>query len=457
MSPWWIALRKEARALLAAWAAAVISMAALAMLSNGRDGDLGWVAFFVGALTLAALAIGHEYSHGTLPMLLSLPVKRSHLLLVKFAALVPMLALLSITAMAVLPSRPDFGPTAFPFLTLLCGLVSAPWLTMLCRGPLAGVLFASSIPAVTFIVAEAALVGRYGWSTTRTADQAAFRDAVQLAGLLSTTAIAAVAGWRLFMRLEAPGGAAAGIALDRWRLAREATDAGSSSPPVRRHPVWLLTLKELHLQRLTMVVALLFAVGWAVLAMLYRNHADALEILGGVAFIYYSLLAILIGSLASAEERQLGTLESQLLLPIAGWQQWMIKLGTSLALALLVSVVTPTLMAGVSGLRLAHTGVVMLLTTGSLYLSSLCGSGVHALAWSVPVLVVALMPLGSRLGPSLVTEWPLLAAALATAAAAAAWFGLENHRSTTPDVGRVGWQAMWIAAGPIAAVIIALS
>ena len=454
MSPWWIAWRKEARALVAACAAAAVSLAALAMLSNDRNTELGWVAFFVGALTLAALSIGHEYSHGTLPMLLSLPLSRSRLLLVKLSALAPMLTLLSITAMAVLPPTSDFGPSAFPLLALLCGLVSAPWLTMVCRGPLAGVLFASSVTALTHIVAEAALVGRYGWSDDRTADQTAFRDAVQLAGLLGTTALAAIAGWRLFMRLEAVGGAAAGLDLDRWQLTQGASVAAPPSHPTRRHPLWLLTLKELRLQQLTIVVALLFAIGWAVAAALWRHEANDREVLGAIALIYYTLLAVVIGSLASAEERQLGSHEWQTLLPIAVWQQWMVKLGTTLGLALLISVVTPTLMADLSLANPAHAGVVLLLTIGSLYVSSLCRSGMQALAWSAPVLVIALQ-LVSQFALLGFTHGPLLAGALAIAAVAAMWFGLDNHRSSRPEATRVGWQALWITAAPTAAVIIA--
>ena len=454
MSPSWIAWRKEARALVAAWAAAAVSLAALARLSNDRDGELGWVAFFVGALTLTALSIGHEYSHGTLPILLSLPVRRSHLLLVKLGALIPMVMLLSIVAMAVLPPITDFGPSAFPLLALLCGLVSAPWLTMVCRSPLAGALFAASTVALSHIFAEVALAIRYGWGDNRTADQLAFYDAVLVASLLAGAAITAVASWRLFMRLEAVGGATPGIDLARWWLKRDAPIPAHPLQSTRPHPLWLLTLKELRLQRLTIVVALLFAVGWAAAA-LWRHEGNDhdREVLGAVALIYYTLLAVVIGSLASAEERQLGTHEWQTLLPIAGWQQWMVKLGTTLGLALLVSVVMPTLMADLSWRYPAHAGVVLLLTIGSLYVSSLCRSGLQALAWSAPVLVIALQLL-SRFA-LLGFDGRLLAGALAIAAVAAMWFGMENHRSSRPEAGRVGWQALWIAAAPTAAVIIA--
>jgi len=99
--------------------------------------------------------------------------------------------------------------------------------------------------------------------------------------------------------------------------------------------------------------------------------------------------------------------------------------------------------------------VIALLTIGSVYIFSLCRSGLHALAWSVPILVVALLLLGSRLGAMLFTNQLLLAGGLSAAGAAAAWFGFENHRTTKPAVRRVGWQALLIATGPLAAAIIA--
>ncbi|MFA5907706.1 MAG: ABC transporter permease subunit [Vicinamibacterales bacterium] len=452
MSPLEVAFRKELRALWPPWAVAAISIGALALMSNGRDADLAWVALYLGALTLTGLSIGHEYSNGTLAMLLSQPVERRRLLLVKLGAALPMVALLVAVAVAVLPPTDSRGPSELPFLALLCGLVAAPWLTMVCRGPLAGILFASSITALAHIAAEVAMVLRYGSIFERGADQAEFRTAVLATGLAVGTLISAISGWRLFMRLEAVSGPASSIDLGRWWPARHSATALPPARSTRRHPLWLLALKELRLQQLTLVVTPMFAVGWVALAILY----GASDVLTAVGFIYYGSLAVLIGSLASAEERQLGTHEWQTLLPIATWQQWSVKLAIGLSLALTVSVAVPTVLAaGAVSVRAWHIGVIALLTVGSLYISSLCRSGLHALAWSVPVLVVASQLLGSRLGPMLFTNQLLLAGALTAAGAAAAWFGFENHRTTKPAARRVAWQALFIAAGPLVAAIIA--
>lgn len=453
MSPLEVAFRKELRALWPAWAAAAVSVGALALGANSRDADLGWVALYVGALTLTGLSIGHEYSNGTLGALLSQPIERRRLLLVKLGAALPLVALLVAVAVAVLPPTDTHGPSELPLLALLCGLVAAPWLTMVCRGPLAGILFGSSITALAHIAAEVALFVRYGSLDTSGADQAAFRLAVLTTGLVSGTLISAISGWRLFMRLEAVSGPASSIELGRWWPARHSANALPRARSSRRHPLWLLALKELHLQQLTLVVTPMFVVGWWALHIVF----GASDVLTAVAFIYYGSLAVLIGSLASAEERQLGTHQWQTLLPVATWQQWSVKLAIVLGLALTVAVVVPRVLAGEGvGVRAWHAGVIALLAVGSLYISSLCRSGLHALAWSVPVLVIALLLLGSPLGhPLLFGNQLLLAGALTAAGAAAAWFGFENHRTTQPDVSRVAWQALFIAAGPLAAVIIA--
>ena len=455
MSPFEIAVRKELRALWPAWTVAAVSVGAVARLSNSRDSELGWVVAFVGAATLAGQSIGHEYTNGTLPILLAQPVQRGRLLLVKGVAAVPLIVALLLVAIAVLPATGNRGPSAWPVLALLSGLAAAPWLTMVCRGPLAGVLFASSLTATAHIAAEVALFLRYGSIDDRATEQAAFRTAVLVTGLALGTVVAAVAGWRSFMRLEAPSGPASGIDLDRWWPTRGSAAALPPARSARRHPLWLLALKELRLQQLTLVVTPMVAVGWVTVALLWRSDPEASEILYAVGLVYYGSLAVLIGSLASAEERRLGTHEWQTLLPLATWQQWSVKLAIVLSLALIVSVGVPTLLAvGEIGIRAGHIGVIALMAVGSLYISSLCRSGLHALAWSVPVLFVALSLLGSRLGPMLFTNELVLAGALTAAGTAAAWFGFENHRTTKTAVSRVSWQAFGIAAGPLVAAII---
>ncbi len=119
-----------------------------------------------------------------------------------------------------------------------------------------------------------------------------------------------------------------------------------------------------------------------------------------LTMLYGGLLAILMGSLASAEERHLGTLEWQTLLPSPAWQQWAVKVGVMFGLALLLGVALPALLGhAIAGAR-EYPGrgcggqvvpIMLLLTASSLYLSSLCKSGVGALVLSFPTIVATFL------------------------------------------------------------------
>jgi len=129
--------------------------------------------------------------------------------------------------------------------------------------------------------------------------------------------------------------------------------------------------------------------------------------LEALVVLYIGLLSVLIGSLASAEERQLGTAEWGLLLPMAAWQQWAVKAGVALGLACLLSLALQTAawslgsgsesIPDVARLWLRTTAVVLLVTSWSLYVSSLNASGVKAMIASVATLfgVVLLVQAGA--------------------------------------------------------------
>jgi len=114
--------------------------------------------------------------------------------------------------------------------------------------------------------------------------------------------------------------------------------------------------------------------------------------IGGVMLLYCLGLAITIGALASAEERHNGALGWQLLQPTPAWQQWMVKLGVTFGLACLFAVGLPLLLIQFTPhdtaplVRIAGdlTVFVVLLTAGSVYLSSLCNSAVRVMVLVVP-------------------------------------------------------------------------
>ena len=453
---------KEIQALLPIWLASLLAMGAAGVLGNKKVYAFGVLAYFLGSVALGAQSMGHEYTNRTLTLLLSQPVSRRRLFLVKLGVLAPMLLMLAVVAWAVLFNSRDlhFGRdwaanppgTTVLMLAVLCGVCLAPWFTMVCRSTLAGVIFTICTPGMASILSAVLTVVQFG--NTGMPGATRFELAVFRWSVLGCCAVAGVLNWRMFSRLEAIDGPHPEVRLPSWLRGRTSAIDAASLPPARsRYAYWLLVKKELRLQQMTFVVAGIYLLMCA--AMLFiRSAVPGFfgRAIGPITILYSGLLAVLIGSLASAEERQFGTLEWQVLMPMATWKQWAVKLGTVLGVALLLLVGLPVLLA--SMLRLEDhiritawgAGTMMFLIIGSLYVSSLCTSGVRALLLSFLVLF----------GLGLVAEWfgaavqrslhqPLLwLAGLAGFVALALRFGLVNHRSAERGAGRVWRQAIWM-------------
>jgi hypothetical protein len=242
----------------------------------------------------------------------------------------------------------------------------------------------------------------------------------------------------------------------------------------------MLVAKELRLQQVPLVIAGLSLLLWIVLVL----RADSTQVGFYRAFAAVSglLLAMVIGSIASAEERQLGTIEWQVVQPVAMWQQWSVKVGVVMGLAMILGVGVPTALTDSSGILRGSDGhesfgtTVVMLTAASLYVSSLCASGAWALVMSLPavagglfVRIVALGPLGKAADAAWSSafkaalpagtdlrgwtrsEVMAVADPLVTAGfiAVVAWFALENHRSTDRSVRvATGWSSRVRRRGP---------
>ena len=87
-------------------------------------------------------------------------------------------------------------------------------------------------------------------------------------------------------------------------------------------------------------------------------------------------------------------LQSQAMLPVPRAQQWAVKAGVVLLLALVLGVVLPWFVFAPPQLSRAAfwplAGSIVLLTTWSLYISSWCGSGIIALALLLPASAAAI-------------------------------------------------------------------
>jgi hypothetical protein len=113
--------------------------------------------------------------------------------------------------------------------------------------------------------------------------------------------------------------------------------------------------------------------------------------------LYAAVLALVVGSIASAEERRLGMLDWQLLVPIRATTQWLIKVAVAFALFLALGVLMPWVVVELVGARhdLNQRAATVLLAglfallAGSLYVSTLCRSGITALVLSLPVVMAS--------------------------------------------------------------------
>jgi ABC-2 family transporter len=379
------------------------------------------LAFCWGVIALGAHSIGHEYAHRTLPLLLAQPVSRNRILTQKALVLLPMVLGLTMIASASFRIagfeklwRADGLQTLLVFAPL-SAISLAPLLSMLGRGTLPGIVFTIGIMGVLMVAGESAATLRYGLRDRPAVEL--FKVALLWSTLPPVCAGAAIAAWRQFGRLQAIDGHR-DLQVPAWLWPRP---SDATVAVHRQHPFLVMVRKELHLQQLTFVVVAIYVAAWIALWTLEHQAPEVPRLpLQLLTTIYLALLAVLIGSVASAEERHLGTLPSQLLLPVAAWKQWAIKAATALGLALLLGIALPYALYAVARpaddrmpLRLwREPAIVILLTTVSLYVSSLCGSAVRAMVASIPVAIGSALYTGAAAG--LMREFALLAVRAAT-------------------------------------------
>ena len=284
---------------------------------------------------LASLSFGIEFQQRTMPSLLCAPVDRLQLWRIKMSVLaaamlsqIVILVVSAVTAVGFISSHIAIL-TGFALAFAFAAWATVPLWTLLTRNLLAGLVFALAIPSVTL-----ALVGSLvEWVSSP------FGIASNLSTVtLWTLGMAYLIGAPWFARqrwlsLEAPDlpeREISGLFLGR----RQSTTARTASPRS-----WLRSLigKELRLQTVTLVslaVALLLS-----LAKPYLPQAILSQDLASLMIGLFAVVTILLaGSTAIAEERRLGTLDGQVLLPVSRTAQWLLKLGLGFAISTIATV-----------------------------------------------------------------------------------------------------------------------
>jgi hypothetical protein len=384
------------------------------------------------------------------------------------------LAALAALRLPVVPAGRELRDTALvATLSLLSSLFLAPWLTMVCRNVIAGAIFSLQMPALLLVGSEFLTLAVTGQADSPPAQS--FRMQVVWAAMVVLSAIGAVSSWRSFMRLETIEGPRS-----EFRLPRLRGRSSSAAPPregsQRLDPVSSLVRKELHLQQLTFVVSLLYVCGWIVTIISWRRmgRGDIEEALLLLTVIHGMVVALLSGSLASAEERHLGVLEWQVLMPMPMARQWAIKAGVVIGLCLVLAIVLPAVLIlislGAAAVRInvPFAVAVMFVAGVGLYVSSVSTNGVKALLVSGPValsLTVLIPLLGDvvlGLG-RLIRPGPLDPFGPGPAVLIAVMvflllirFGLINHRLSDRSPLRIWRQILWLSGSVAAVMLIAL-
>ncbi|HUS35756.1 MAG TPA: hypothetical protein VM680_10440 [Verrucomicrobiae bacterium] len=371
------------------------------------------IVFLVYPLTCSAvfaLAFGHDYMHRTLTTALAQPVSRHKVLRTRLALC--LLALLPLAVIQIVAIERIIWAAFFdgfetvslylanmayqvwvrsfePILTAIC---LAPCLTLLSRSVLFGTIVSMTAPFALGVLVRAVAL------------KIGFEDGprlvtLHLAASCTLLLTGAVLTYRRFITQEA---IETDVTIGRKRAPK--SNALSQSAMGNPHceiqnPLWQLVKKEAMLQRLPAAIA---ALSVAVVFLVNKDHAAMLSI------FYPATIIILIGAIASAEERRMGVIPSQVAHPIAFKTQWLIKIAVSYFSALLFGVILPgaalllktdELKALTPNEALADAplicGGVLLILSITIYISSLSQNAIRAMLATLFVMIISIMLVGA--------------------------------------------------------------
>ncbi len=466
-------------------AVAIFSLPALA---QGPQFDLPSLGpLLLGCTLMAASAFGTEFQHRTLPLLLTQPVDRR--MLWRDKMVVVALALLVSFAVALRLQHPwtagwqsePTGQLGLLIMILLCAFCGAPYLTLLTRSSIAGVVFTIALPNFIGLMV-ALLVSRFPMDREVESVLGLRSGFVPVAAAL--TIYCALCLWRGYVRfqnLQVVDGPAREVTLAielpgrMDRLWQRITARFSG-------PFGMLVRKELGIQQMSYLAAGAFC-GLAVAAALFRwlrpDWGDGLLV---VEFALYGwAMPFLVGALAVAEERGWGIAEWHQTLPPSALMQWAAKMLVMLSTSLFLGLMIPgALYTGISALfgkpdfqfpLVPHSFaaallVYALLTSVAAYAGSLVKGTVPAILLGIILSLAILASLrlvpifggtlwlaagdianGTRmLNTGLKRFPPVLAQALTLLTMAAVFqrYALANFHRTGVSRSRIGLQVLWL-------------
>jgi len=330
-------VKKEIRLLLPAWVIAMMLAIVPACLFGSGISDYG---FFGGIAILATASFGREFSLGTFSLLLAQPVPRRRFWLVKITALAFAIALALIasyiTSLITHEVRAYQPGETMDMLGVLTVLVFAAfagglWATLLLRQTIAAFWFAVLIPIFLFVSGMEFLRDDSGKLSENS-------ELIIYGAMVIYSFLGIWWSWRLFSRAQDAAWTGGTVTFSVWRSSE--SQSRPSVPMRRQTRIVALFWKELQLHQVSLLCAAgLFVVHLGIIVLRKVVEHPSFEervALGGFGSLWLAM-PLIIGSMAVAEEHKLGTMESQLCLPVSGRVQFVIKLFFALILGGLLS------------------------------------------------------------------------------------------------------------------------
>jgi len=372
-------------------------------------------------------------------------------------------------------------------------MLVAPWYTLACRSTLAGTVFTLSMPAAAFLIGFLVSLARYGSESEWQPVALEFRMLVCLLLMAAQCLAGPFLAFRWFGRLEGIDTSGPALHLPLWSVRRE-----SPARPGRAGSGWWrrTVAKELRLQTPSLILAgILVLVSGTVLGarLAWPEARGTIEWLEMVSAFYMFSVALLVGALACAEDRQTGTMLWHLVLPASAAKQWAAKAGVAIVLSLGLAVGLPWLVSAVqaaagvspiferygSAFYAALAVQTLCVCCVGLYMSSMAPSGLRAVLWALPVAILIvvvtailterasvhpdlldlIVPVrGGALGvwaePVNLAAFALIGLVLAGLLLAVLACGYGHYRRLDASVGRVLWHMGVLAACIVAGGII---
>ncbi len=506
----WPCWQKEIRALMPAWLGA-LALPFLFGLPAGGEWETAWVGFFIGCNLLGAVVMGHEYDYQTMGLLLSQPVDRRLLWGVKMTVLLGgmlAIALLYVPLALVCEwHRYTGSPQALASLfgagcaAVLSGVCGAPLVALGVRNTLAAAVLANAAPLALWLTGSLITYLRFGEAEYESSAAQTFLVRYGVAALCLYCVLGLVGHYRCFARLQAVETQGQGGGLAVWLRRMVKARAGEQAVARRVHrgaSCWPMLAKEVRLQSTTFLLGGLFMGGFALFSHAAKHGAGEAwrELFWTLMTLYQALVMVLAGASCCAEERRLGILPSQLILPRNAMAQWWGKVGVAAMVGGLLGLVAPAVCvhlapAGVcpggenfwwNAMIESHGAVMLLCLLGvAVYASSFATSSLKAFIWTLALAaLVTGMAFAAGVGASATTAGlftllrfsavevsdPLelinsvfpsvtLVNAVLMVAAMALLAGGWNYRNLGPQPARWLRQIIWVVGLPILLAVLA--